>query len=157
MHIPPHTYIFSRVFIMPAATAANTMQKSESESHSIVSDSLRPHGLYSPWNSPGQNTGMGSHSRLQGIFPTWDQTQVSHTAGGLFTSWATRENSCKYNVKYYVSNFWCSTNLTFACWNFLKGFFQIFSICCWLNSWLVEFMAAKPENIKGWFYLDQVA
>ena len=29
-----------------------------------------PHGLYSPWNSPGQNTGVGSHSILQGIFPT---------------------------------------------------------------------------------------
>ena len=28
------------------------------------------HGLYSPWNSPGQNTGVGSHSLLQGIFPT---------------------------------------------------------------------------------------
>ena len=26
--------------------------------------------LYSPWNSPGQNTGMGSLSLLQGIFPT---------------------------------------------------------------------------------------
>ena len=24
----------------------------------------------SPWNSPGQNTGVGSHSLLQGIFPT---------------------------------------------------------------------------------------
>ena len=23
-----------------------------------MSDSLRPHGLYSPWNSPGQNTGV---------------------------------------------------------------------------------------------------
>ena len=31
---------------------------------------LRPHGLYSLWNSPGQNTGVGSHSLLQGIFPT---------------------------------------------------------------------------------------
>ena len=35
-----------------------------------MSDSLRPHGLYSPWNSPGQNTGVGSLSLLQGIFPT---------------------------------------------------------------------------------------
>ena len=42
----------------------------ESESCSVVSDSSRPHGLYSPWNSPGQNTGMGSLSLLQGIFPT---------------------------------------------------------------------------------------
>ena len=32
--------------------------------------SLLPHGLYSPWNSPGQNTGVGSLSLLQGIYPT---------------------------------------------------------------------------------------
>ena len=31
---------------------------------------LQPRGLYSPWNSPGQNTGVGSLSLLQGIFPT---------------------------------------------------------------------------------------
>ena len=42
----------------------------ESKSHSVVSNSLQPHGLYSPWNSPGQNTGVGSLSLLQGIFPT---------------------------------------------------------------------------------------
>ena len=41
-----------------------------SESRSVVSDSLLPHGLYSPRNSPGQNTGAGSLSLLQGIFPT---------------------------------------------------------------------------------------
>ena len=35
-----------------------------------MSDSLQPHGPYSPWNSPGQNTGVGSLSLLQGIFPT---------------------------------------------------------------------------------------
>ena len=28
---------------------------------------LRPHRLYSPWNSPGQNTGVGSLFFLQGI------------------------------------------------------------------------------------------
>ena len=33
-------------------------------------DFLLSHGLYSPWNSPGQNTGVGSLSLLQGIFPT---------------------------------------------------------------------------------------
>ena len=42
----------------------------KSESHSVVSNYLQPHGLYSPWNSPGQNTGMGSLSLLQGIFLT---------------------------------------------------------------------------------------
>ena len=35
-----------------------------------VFDSLWPHGPYSPWNSPGQDTGVGSLSLLQGIFPT---------------------------------------------------------------------------------------
>ena len=35
-----------------------------------MSDSLQPHGLYSPWIAPGQNTGVGSLSLLQGIFPT---------------------------------------------------------------------------------------
>ena len=44
--------------------------ESESESHSVTSDFLQLHGLYSSWNSPGQNTRMGSHFLLQGIFPT---------------------------------------------------------------------------------------
>ena len=63
----------------------------KSESRSVVSDSLQPHGLYNPWNSPGQNTGVSSRSLLQGIFPAQDQTQVSHIAGVFFTIWATRE------------------------------------------------------------------
>ena len=41
----------------------------ESESHSVVPDCLRPHGLYSPWNSSGQNTRVGSLSLLQGNLP----------------------------------------------------------------------------------------
>ena len=40
------------------------------ESHPAVSNSLQPHGLHSPWNSPGQNTGLGSLSLLQRIFPS---------------------------------------------------------------------------------------
>ena len=58
----------------------------ESESHSVVSDSLQPHGLYSLWNSLGQNTSL---PLLQGIFPTqglnpglphcrWILYQLSH-------------------------------------------------------------------------------
>ena len=41
--------------------------------------SFRPHGLYSPWKSPGQNTGVGSLSLLQGIFPTqWSKPGFPH-------------------------------------------------------------------------------
>ena len=42
----------------------------ENESHSVVSNSLQPREMYSPWYSPGQNTGVGSLSLLYGIFPT---------------------------------------------------------------------------------------
>ena len=59
--------------------------KNESESCSAVSKSLQPHGLYSLWNSPGHNTGVGSLSLLQGSSQPRDQTQVSHIAGGFFT------------------------------------------------------------------------
>ena len=40
-----------------------------------------PWTIYSSWNSEGKNTGVGSCSLLQGIFPTKDQTQVSHIPG----------------------------------------------------------------------------
>ena len=46
---------------------------SEKWSRSVVSDSLWPHGLYrlfSPWDFPGKNTGVGCHFLLQGIFLT---------------------------------------------------------------------------------------
>ena len=47
----------------------------KSASRSVVSDCLRRQGLQPirllcPWDSPGENTGVGSHSLLQGIFPT---------------------------------------------------------------------------------------
>ena len=45
------------------------MESEKSESRSVVSNSLRPHWLYSPWNSPGQNSGVGSLSLFQGTFP----------------------------------------------------------------------------------------
>ena len=62
----------------------------------VVSNSLQPHGLrptrlVCPWNSPGKNTGVGSHFLLQGIFLLRDWTQVSCIAGRFFTIWATSE------------------------------------------------------------------
>ena len=53
----------------------NTQGWSPSESRSVLFNSLWPHGLYSPWNSPGQNTGVGSLSLLQGIFLTQELNQ----------------------------------------------------------------------------------
>ena len=60
--------------------------------------------LYSSWNSPGQNTGVGSLSLLQGIFSTQGQTQVSCIAGGFFTSWAIREAQAQGETPLFFSN-----------------------------------------------------
>jgi len=69
---------------------------------SVVSESLRPHGLLPtqllcPWNSPGKNTGVGCHALLQGIFPTQGSNpcllwllQLLHCRQILYR-WATRE------------------------------------------------------------------
>ena len=76
----------------------------ESESHPVMSDSLQLHGLYSPCNSPGQNTGEGSLSLLQGIFPTQGLNpdlsycrqiphQLSHR-GSLYSAWNRVNNGC---------------------------------------------------------------
>ena len=55
---------------LPLAPPGKPLVLCESESHSVMSNSSPPHGLYSPWNSSGQNTGVGNLSLLQGIFPT---------------------------------------------------------------------------------------
>ena len=70
----------------------------ESESHSVVSASLSPRELCSPWNSPGQNTGVDSLSLLQGILPIqgsnpdlpycrWVLYQLSHKGSPRILEW----------------------------------------------------------------------
>ena len=66
---------------------------SESESHSVVSDSLWSHGLYSSWNSLGQNTEEDSLS-LQGIFPT-----PGSSPGLLYCMWVLYQLSHKGSQK----------------------------------------------------------
>ena len=55
----------------------------ESESRSVVSDFLLPHGQYSPWNSTSQNTGVGSRSLLQGIEPRFPALQADSLSAEL--------------------------------------------------------------------------
>ena len=64
-------------------------------SHSVMSDSLQPHGLWPtsllcPWDSPGKNTGVGCPFILQGILLTQETETESLAslvlAGGLFTT-----------------------------------------------------------------------
>ena len=82
--------------------------------------SLWPHGLYSPWNSPGQNTAVGSLSLLQGIFSTqgsnpgllhcrWILYQLSHKGSPRILEWVaypfssrSSRPSNRTNVSYLV-------------------------------------------------------
>ena len=59
-----------------------------------------PHGLYSPWNTLGQNTEVGSLSLLQGIFSSlglnpglphsrWILYQLSHKGSTRILEWVT--------------------------------------------------------------------
>ena len=88
-----------------------------------MSSSLRPHGLYSPWNTPGQNTGMGSHLFSRGSSQPRDQTQVSRLAIRLFTSWVTRKplkdsgNSLVKTAHLRVSLF-CELHLLCGCFHY---------------------------------------
>ena len=61
-------------------------------SRSVLSASLRPHGLQPtrllcPWDSPGKSTGVGCHVLLQGILPTQESNLPSPAlVSGFFTT-----------------------------------------------------------------------
>ena len=101
--------------------------KSESVSHSVVSNSLQPHGLYSPWNSPGQNTGVGSLSHLQGIFPTQGLNpglpdcgqilyQLSHKESPRILEWVDSLFSRRSSPSRNQPRVSCITNWFFTNW-----------------------------------------
>ena len=86
------------VWLVPISVYCPEHTPGESESHSVMSDSLQPHELYSPWNSLGQNIGLGSLSIFQGIFPTqglnpglphcrWILYQLSHRGIPRILEW----------------------------------------------------------------------
>ena len=121
----------------------------ESESHSVVSDSLPPHGVHSPWNSPGQNTGVGSHFLLQGIVPTqgstpglphcrWILYQLSHKGSPedpkLFPS-QRKHTRKKYVIQ--INGEYCALyNMV----NFIKSYYPIDDIL------LLSFKAFLPRD-----------
>ena len=84
---PPSSCLL--VSYLPAAGFHLSVSACESVSHSVMSDSLRPHGLESTRNSPGKNPGVDCHSLLQGIFLTWGLNL--NLAGGFFSISTTRE------------------------------------------------------------------
>ena len=122
--------------------------ESESESRSVVSDSLLPRGLYSPWNSPGQNTGVGSRPLLQGTFATqgsnpglwhcrWILYQLSHKGRPHYFRWTLK----KYPFLFHSKHIW----ITFL-WAYLKKKF-LNTIPNYLNSssfYKLHLLGQKP-------------
>ena len=111
---------------LSSTTSRTTHAIHESESRSVVSDSLPPHGLYSPWNSPGQNTGVGSQPFLQGIFPTQGSNPgVPH---------------CKM-LLYHLSRQGSPRILEWAAYPFSSGIFQLRN-------------QTGVSCITGWFFIS---
>ena len=90
--------IFIKICFCFLIVAILVSVKAQSTSHSVMSDSLQPHGLFSPWNSPGQNPGVGSLALFQGIFPTQESNpglphcrrilyQLSHKGSPRVLGW----------------------------------------------------------------------
>ena len=106
----------------------------ESESCSVVSNSLWPHWPYSPWNFPGQNTRVGSHSLLQVSSQPRDWTQVSCIVGGFFTIWATweslkleKKNSNTIWSSSSTSGYiYCLSMFSYSSLSFLNNSFEFF-------------------------------
>ena len=80
-----------------------------------------PWDLYSPWNSPGWNTGVGSLSLLQGIFPTqglnpglphcrWILYQLSHKGSPRILQWVA------YPFSRYQTGVYCTAGGFFTNW-----------------------------------------
>ena len=80
------------------ASEISVRVQSESEHRSVMFDSLQSHGLYSPRNSPGQNTGVGSLSLLQGIFPTQELNRGLLHCRCILYKWATKYTSNKVST-----------------------------------------------------------
>ena len=110
MHLPPHT--------PPGPSLLSHWEKSKSGllpyqgkwkwKSLSASDSLHPHGLYSHWNSPGQNPGVDSLSLRQGIFPTQGLNSGLQNCRWILTSWDTRKPlSGKKTEKLHIQgHFW---------------------------------------------------
>ena len=88
---------------------------------------MQPHGLYSPWNSPGQNTGVHNHSFLQGIFPTqglnpgllhcrWILYQLSYQGSPRILEWIAYPFSSWYSWPRNQTRVSCIAGVLFTNW-----------------------------------------
>ena len=96
--------------------------ESESESRSVVSNSLWPHGLYSSWNIQARLLEWVAFPFSGGSSQSRDWTQVSRIAGGFFISWATREAHKKVGDHCHKALSMCQAFLILTSFTFINSF-----------------------------------
>ena len=108
-----------------------------SESRSVVSDSLWPHRQNRPWVSLGQDTGVGSFSLLQRIFPTqgsnpgplhcgWILYQLSHKGSPRILEWVASPFSSGSFIGLLPSHACCIyREFFFILWNSMSNNFFV--------------------------------
>ena len=127
---------------MPGTSLHLWVWKLESESCSVISNSLQIHELVStrllcPWNSLGKNTGVGCHFLLQ-LFP-----RVCSNSCPL-SQW------CHLTISPYVTPFF-SYPQSFL----VSGFFPMSQLFVWSDqsTGALALALVLPMNIQGWFPL----
>ena len=133
-----------------------------------MSDSLWPQGLHSPWNSPGQKTGVGSLSLLQRIFATGLPHcrqilhQLSHKESPRILEWVAYPFSSGSSQPRNQTRISCIVGRFFTSWAtreahvrdhlILIYFIRIFSLkkflMCIIQKWVVTWNDSEDYKIQ---------
>ena len=128
-----------------------------------MSNSLWPQGLYSPWNSPGQNTGVGSLSLLQGSSQPrsphcrWILYQLSHQRSPRILEWVAYPFSRASSWPRNWTRVSCTTGGFFTNWairegikytSILKRSHDFFKMMEWHISEILSMLWSKPRLAK---------
>ena len=121
--------------------------------------------LYSPWNSPGQNTGVGSLFPLQGILPTqgsnpglphcrWILYQLSHKGSPRILEWVAYPFSSGSSWPRNWTRVSCIAGVFFTNWAIREahaGWGQTISACTepFLLQWLLTYAPHWSWGIVG--------
>ena len=109
------------------------------ESYSVVSDSLWPHGVYNPWNSPGQNTVFTSlYLKILYLLPCNMDSRVNATSTVPPSSIS--NGTCVILTSLWNLNF-CGVNAGhYTLWFYFK--------CLTLSFWVAKASISKDIHLK---------
>ena len=127
-----------------------------------MSDSLWPHRPHSPWNSPGQNTGVGSLSLLQEIFPTQGSNpglphcrrilyQLSHKGSPRILEWVVYPFSSRTSWPRIQTGVSCIAGGFFTPYWVIKGlFFMLYLHHTHTHTHTFSEFSVGQWNQSGW-------